>query len=120
MSGTARQFSRMPVEVWADHRLTLKQIRVLGAILSFANKEGRCHPKREDIANRCGMLPRHVSTASSDLVKLGWLKKTGSGGFSLPVDYQIAIPTEEKRSPNQGPTTVPESGTVEQSPNWGP
>jgi hypothetical protein len=85
-------FSKMPVEVWLDHRLTLKQIRVFGAILSFANADGSAHPKREAIALRCGMLPDNVSRATSQLVALGWLTKTGKGGYSMPASYQMTIP----------------------------
>jgi len=114
----------MPIEAWTDHRLTLKQLRVLGAIMSFADKDGCCHPKREAIAERCAMLPRHVSTATTELVALGWLKKVGGGGYSTPVSYAITVPESgtEEQSPNQGrkteknsprirDETVPESGT---------
>lgn len=118
-------FSKMPVEVWLDHRLTLKQIRVLGAILSFADRDGSsCHPKTEAIAERCGMLPRHVSTATSELAKLGWIKKDGKGGFSQPATYTITLPElgsvepssnqgvfEENNPPQIVEQTLPESGS---------
>lgn len=102
-------FAKMPIEVFQDSRLTLKQIRVLGAILSFADKDGRAHPKRQAIAERCGMLANNVSTATTQLCDLGWLTKIGAGGYSMPSQYQVNIPESLE--------TVSDSDTVEPSPN---
>lgn len=105
-------FAKMPIEVFLDHRLTLKQIRVLGAILSFANKDGRAHPKRKAIAERCGMLPDNVSRTTTQLCELGWLTKAGSGGYSMPSQYQISIPDDIK--------TMSESDREEPCPDQAP
>lgn len=97
-------FAKMPVEAFTDHRLTLKQIRVLGAILTFADRDGVAHPKALQIAERCGMLERHVSTITTQLAELGWLEKTGNGGKSTPAQYRVTPPDLGSIKPpsNQG------------------
>ena len=105
-------FAKMPIEVFLDHRLTLKQIRVLGAILSFAGSDGQAHPKRKAISERCGMTKENVSRATTQLCELGWLTKVGAGGYSMPSSYQVTVPDFTK--------TVPETDTVEQCPNQTP
>lgn len=114
-------FAFMPVEVFADRRLTLTQLRVLGVIYSFRSKETNiAFPKREAIAKRCGLSVTKISTATTALVELGWLKKTGKGGFSRPVEYEVCFPetitssgtvTDLGTVPEIGTKTVPESGT---------
>lgn len=86
-------FSIVPVEVWLDKRLTLEQIRVLGALLSFRGKNtNTVWPKRELLALRCAMPVAKISEATSSLVRLGWLEKNGRGGFSKPTSYTITVP----------------------------
>lgn len=86
-------FSIVPVEVWIDKRLTLEQVRVLGALLSFRGKNtNTVWPKREALAMRCAMPVAKISEATSSLVRLGWLEKNGRGGFSKPTSYTITIP----------------------------
>ncbi|MDD2989107.1 MAG: helix-turn-helix domain-containing protein [Zoogloea sp.] len=104
-------FSIVPVEVWADKRLTLKQMRVLGVLFSFRNKNTDIvWPSRAQIAERCGMSVCHVSTATTDLERLGWLRKDGKGGHSKSTRYAITVPDLIDAE------TVPETGTV---PNYG-
>lgn len=46
-------FSIVPLEVWADKRLTLKQMRVLGVLFSFRGKNtDTVWPSRAQIAER--------------------------------------------------------------------
>lgn len=114
-------FAFMPVEVFADPRLTLTQLRVLGVIYSFRSKDTNiAFPKRAAIAKRCGLSVTKISTATTALVELGWLKKTGKGGFSRPVEYQVCFPktipfsgtvTDLGTVTEIGTKTVPESGT---------
>ena len=104
-------FSIMPVEVWRDRRLTLEQVRVLGALLSFrARNTDLVWPKREQIAERCGMHVSNVSQATSALVKLGWLVKDGKGGFSQATKYRVCVPDTVADS-----ATVAERATVADS-----
>lgn len=97
-------FSIVPIEVWADKRLTLEQMRVLGALLSFrAKNTDTVWPKREQIAERCGMHITNISTATTALCNLGWLVKDGSGGNGRATRYKITVPDLE---------TVAEQATV--------
>ncbi|WP_296411888.1 helix-turn-helix domain-containing protein [Zoogloea sp.] len=113
-------FSIVPVEVWADKRLTLKQMRVLGVLFSFRNKNTDIvWPSRAQIAERCGMSVCHVSTATTDLERLGWLRKDGKGGYSKSTRYAITVPDliDVETVPKTG--TVPDNGTVPKSGTGG-
>ncbi|MBS0357542.1 MAG: helix-turn-helix domain-containing protein [Proteobacteria bacterium] len=92
-SAVGEIFSIVPLEVWADKRLTLKQIRVLGVLFSFQNDGSRvvC-PSRAQIAERCGMSVCHVSTATTGLEQLGWLRKEGNGGRCESATYTLMAP----------------------------
>ena len=96
-----------------DDRLTKTDLRVLGAILSFRNKNTNlCWPKREQISERCLLSLPKISTATTHLSSLGWLVKEGSGGCSRSSHYKLTVP-DLITVPNSG--TVPESGTVPNS-----
>ncbi len=113
-------FSIVPIEVWADKRLTLKQMRVLGVLFSFRSKNTDIvWPSRALIAERCGMSVCHVSTATTDLERLGWLCKYGKGGHSKSTRYAITVPdlADMKTVPETG--TVPDFGTVPKSGTGG-
>lgn len=105
----------MPIEAFLDDRLSKTDLRVLGAILSFADKKtGLCWPKREQLAERCGLSLPKISTATTSLVSLGWLEKEGDGGRSRSVHYKVITPILiTKTVPNSG--TVPDSETVPDS-----
>ena len=83
----------MPVEAFADDRLSKTDLRVMGAILSFRNRNTNlCWPKREQIAERCRLPLCKISTATTRLVELGWLEKLGDGGRSKPSHYRLIVP----------------------------
>lgn len=94
MSLVINIFSIVPVEVLADKRLTLKQMRVLIGLLSFrAKNSDTVWPKREQLAERCGgMALCQISTATTELCELGWLEKVGQGGKSCSSNYKITVP----------------------------
>lgn len=106
-------FAMVPVEVIQDKRLTLEQIRVLIALLSFRNKSGdTVWPSRAVIAERTGMHTANISSATSALVELGWLEKEGKGGHSKATRYTIkAQETVAERA------TVADSATVAERAN---
>lgn len=67
-------FSIMPVEVFADDRLSKTDFRVLGTILSFRNRNtSLCCPKREQISERCGLPLCKISASISRLIGFGYL-----------------------------------------------
>ena len=83
----------VPNEVWADGRLTLWHLKVLGALYSFKGRGHEVWPTREKIAQRCGgMHPANVGKATADLVKMGWVSKVGGGGRGAPVHYILHVP----------------------------
>ena len=86
-------FAITPIEVALDKRLTLRQMRVLIALLSF-NGDGSnvVWPKREKLAQRANMSLEDVSKATTGLVQLGWVAKEGCGGRSAPTRYRLTIP----------------------------
>ena len=90
-------------EVIQDGRLTLVQIKVLLALYSFRNKNtSLCFPSREAISKRTGIRVSRVSTTTTQLEELGWLKKFWDAE-TKHFSYRITVP-------DLG--TVPESGTV--------
>jgi len=89
-------FSIVPIEVFTDDRLTKRQIKVLGALLSFRRKDtNTIWPTREKLSKRCGLPCTRISQITRELVDLGWLAKTGKGGFSKATRYQIIVPELE-------------------------
>jgi hypothetical protein len=108
-------FSIMPIEVFMDDRLSKTEIRVLGAILSFRNKNTNlCWPKREQIRDRCNLPLCKISTATSHLVELGWLEKDGDGGRSRSTTYKLTVPEIEIKTVTDS-VTVTKSVTVTDS-----
>ena len=104
-------FAQVPIQVIQDSRLTLEQLRVLIALLSFGSKDGgSVWPKRALIAERTGMHPANISAATSALVKLGWLEKVGRDGFSKSACYTLKPPTTVADQ-----ATVADSATVAHS-----
>lgn len=97
-------FAVVPLEVATDDRLTKMQLRVLIALLSFrAKNTDTVWPKRSSLAKRCGYNERTISKVTTQLVNLGWLEKTGKGGYSQSCHYRITVPELD---------TVPEAETV--------
>lgn len=104
-------FGIVPVEVAMDARLTLQQMRVLVALYTFRNRNTEmAHPTREEIRERTGMALSKISTATSDLERLGWLTKAGNGGRSQATRYRVHVPEIVPES-----VTVTESETVTES-----
>jgi len=117
-------FAIVPVEVMMDNRLTLETMRVLVTLFSFRNKvTGLAFPRREAIAERCGMHPSNISDATKKLVELGWLVKDGLGGYGKATKYTICIPEKvaelaqvyKEKSEARKSKKVAESTTVAQS-----
>ena len=101
MSDTPQRqtFAIVPPEVFADDRLSKTDLRVLGAILLYRNRETNlCWPTRDQISQVTGLAPCKISTATTRLVNLGWLVKRGNGGRSRAVRYEFTVPdlTDEK------------------------
>lgn len=107
-------FGIVPAEVAMDQRLTLQQMRVLLALYTFRNRNTELtHPTREAISERTGMALTKISTATTDLERLGWLTKVGNGGRSQATRYRVHVPETLTDSGTVSKTkTVPEQVTV--------
>lgn len=114
-------FSIVPIECCMDKRLTLKQFRVLVAILSFRSKNtDLVWPSRNALADRTGMLITNISAATRELVDLGWLVKIGNGGRSMATRYRVTVPEIVAKTVSGSETvsagkTVSDSDTVSES-----
>lgn len=105
------RFAWVPLAAIADRDLTLEQLRVLLALLSFKTPESDVvFPRRQTIANMTGLHLSNISMATSALEAKGWLKKDGKGGHSKSTRYTITIPNTVAQS-----ATVAEQATVAQS-----
>ena len=117
------KFIIAPREIIEDKRLTLWHIKVLLALYSFRNKNtDLVYPSRESIAKRCGIRPNSISTTTSELVKLGWLEKTGREGRRA---YRVTVPDfstlqesctlQESSTPNLQESST-HKNTIEENP----
>ena len=87
-------FALVPAEIIMDERLTLRQMKVLIALLTFRNRDtGLICPSRESISSRTGFPLSRISTITTELVSLGWLKKQGCGGRSMSCEYVFTTPS---------------------------
>lgn len=93
----------VPLAAFSDRRLTYRQLVVLGVICSFRQGSDSLSvcAGREEIAERSGLNPSVISSATTDLENFGWVQKSGRGGRSMKTTYLITIPE-----------TVAESETV--------
>lgn len=104
MKAYTHVFAMMPVEAFLDHRLSLIQLRILGAIFTWRDKNTNvAKVYRHQIRERCGYSDRTISENTSKLQKNGWLEKLGDGGRGLQTTYRVTVPELG---------TVPEPGTV--------
>jgi hypothetical protein len=88
-----KQFAQLPIEAISDERIRGNKLLVLCTILSFCDKHGVSRGwTRKDMAGRCGLPETRFSSVTSELEAIGWLKKIGSGGRSMPCEYQVIIP----------------------------
>nr|MBL8410725.1 helix-turn-helix domain-containing protein [Dechloromonas sp.] len=107
------RFAIVPAEVLQDDRLTFNQMRVLLALLTFRPKDGDyVFPRRETIAEACRLPPTKVSVATTDLERLGWLKKEGNGGKSRASRYTFLMPDYVASIHPTDAQTVTDSVTV--------
>ena len=88
-------FAAIPYEVFADRRLTLRQLRVLLVLYKYANRKkgsdgNLVWPSRKVLSGWTGCPTKVISKATSDLQRLGWLRKVGNGGCSRSARYVLA------------------------------
>lgn len=79
----------MPIEAIKDYRLRPNEFKVLISLYSYADPDGKCFPKRANIAELTGINQSRVSRITTRLERLGWLRKEGSGGRSRACKYHL-------------------------------
>lgn len=118
-----KRFAMVPLAANRDPRLSLRQLKTLIAICSFRKSaDDFCiEAGRDEIASRCGFNSSTVSTATTELQRLGWLVKQGAGGRAaggagLKTIYTITVPETVSLSGTVAESeTVLKSGTVAES-----
>lgn len=95
----------LPLAALRDRRLTYRTLTVLGALCSFrqGSDDVSIVAGRDEIAERCRLHQSVISSATSELEKLGWVEKVGRGGRSVKTTYRLTTPK-----------TVADSATVTQ------
>ena len=89
------RFAAIPLEVLADLRLKLRALRVLLVLLMHVNRKKGMDgllvwPSRKELSGWTGYHPKVISKVTSDLQRLGWLRKVGNGGCSRSARYVLA------------------------------
>lgn len=86
-------FVYLPAAMALDERLSKTHLRVLIALYSFRRKNtATAWPSRDKLAQRCGLAPGKISTATTELARLGWLHKSGDGGRGRSCEYRLLVP----------------------------
>jgi hypothetical protein len=89
----ALPFAMVPIEAAQDGRLTLTQLRVLLALLSFRNrKTDLIFPSRDELAKRSGVRFNKVSVSITELIHFGWLVRTHRDGTRTSSVFQVTVP----------------------------
>ncbi len=102
-------FARVPRTLLNAPGITLRDIKVYAAILSFpANARHERWPGREKIGELTGLPPKVVSRTTTHLQKLGWLAKQGDGGRSRTTRYGY-------RNVGVATVAVPQAQTVHET-----
>lgn len=87
-------FAPIPLEVLADRRLKLRLLRVLLVLFKYVNRKRQdrsiAWPSRKVLSRWTGYPPKVITQVTSELQRLGWLRKVGNGGFSRSARYVLA------------------------------
>jgi hypothetical protein len=80
----------MPTQIMCDDRLTFRHIKVLMAIFSWRKANTNlARVSRDMLSERSGFPLTRISTITTELEELGWIKKTGNGGKSQWSEYRV-------------------------------
>lgn len=96
-----QRFAKVTEAMLADTRLSCRQFKILCSLRMFADGDtGEAHPKKSQIAKATGIAENKIAGETRALVELGWIEKSGAGGFSSSAAYIVF--TEPKTSPKTG------------------
>jgi DNA-binding MarR family transcriptional regulator len=82
MTETKRQFCVVPSEAVFDKRLSNADLRVVCALAAYADKEGRCWPSLQTVADRLGVSSRYVRTRLKAIERAGHITVVRNAGRS--------------------------------------
>ena len=82
-------FARMPVAVFGDRRLSVRDMRVLGVLYAHADAGGRCWPSVAAIADMTALDRRDVQRALRRLEAADWLWVRPGAGRGRASSYQL-------------------------------
>lgn len=105
-------FSKMPLQAFADARLSARDLRVLGILYAHDDGGGIVYPSRATIAAMTSMHERKVSAATTNLQALGWIEKVGGGHRGRATEWRLRVPpacthSHEKGAPKRGERVPP-------------
>lgn len=104
-----QRFAKVTEAMLADTRLSCRQFKILCALRMFADGDtGEAHPKKSQIAKATGIAENKIAGETRALVELGWIEKSGVGGFSSSATYIVF--TEPKTNPKTGLVKEPQKG----------
>ena len=103
----------IPAAAVFDLRLIHADIRVLAALCTYADKNGKCWPSTRTLASRTGISDRHVRTCLRNLERLDYIKTKRRPGLSsmyrIPRNWTAGVP----RNPTAGVEPNPGTGVPE-------
>lgn len=103
-------FAIVPIAAILDNRLTPEQLRVLIALLSFADAAGQAHPSHEHLSMRARAHPDNVKKAMRALEKMGWIKRHGAPHRGSNQQYQISHLYTPEGGVKSPPLSAPQRG----------
>lgn len=95
----ASKLSIIPSRAIFDKCLSPANLRVLGALCSYTDREGICFPSQGTLAGRLGMSRRTVSRSINKLESLGYVavnKRTRENGSTTTNLYKVIYAYEEE------------------------
>src|SRR5262249_29992952 len=82
------RFVQVPYDVYTDPDLTSTEKLVIGRLILFAGKDGRCYPSHETLAAELRLKPRQVRNLMASLKQKGWIawRRTGKSNAYVLCD----------------------------------
>ncbi|MBF0289860.1 MAG: conserved phage C-terminal domain-containing protein [SAR324 cluster bacterium] len=101
MSGNQEYFAAtVPARVWQDKRLSLNDIRLLLALMSF-NGGGLCNPKLAALKERSNLCKQRIHESKIRLKRFEWISENESG-FLINMENSIELVGNGKRDHGHG------------------
>ncbi|TQF00199.1 MAG: helix-turn-helix domain-containing protein [Spiribacter salinus] len=89
-------FARMPVAVFGDRRLSVRDMRVLGVLYAHANAAGACWPSLAAIADMAALDRRDAQRTLRRLEATGWVEIDQGTGRGRSSSYRVPPAIDER------------------------